>query len=97
MLFRRYEALQLLEPVLDHNDAGGGLVGRDVLLDHQEPLAVGRDIVHPRLWAPDPQRRESAVGIRSVPLLYVRSIEGQVTLSNPAPQSVFGSYTWECS
>jgi hypothetical protein len=49
LLFRRHEALQLLHSVLDHHHPGGGLVRRDVLLDHQESLAVGRDIVHAEL------------------------------------------------
>jgi len=41
-VFRRHEPLQLLQPVLNDNDAGGGLVRGDVLLDFDDvrPMAV---------------------------------------------------------
>ena len=52
VLVRRSESLEFLEPIEDETDFGRGDGVRGIVLDHQEPLPVVRDVVHER-WAGD--------------------------------------------
>ena len=58
-LLRRYQALQLLQPVLNDDDAGrsSGWAGAAGVFDHQKTLAVRRHIICPR---PDDSRKQGS-------------------------------------
>ena len=53
--------------MLDDNDADGRLVRRDVLLDHQEPLAVGRASYIRESLPPNPRKYAPSISLVGVP------------------------------